>query len=100
MKMFFKYLVIDILLCILVRLLYEFNWLSPIYMWFFMGVVGGVMAALYCTYYMNNKHKCKYLIIFHKTGFWFNKLDENKTKLAHIYKWGLGLGFIEVRRWR
>lgn len=42
----------------------------------------------------------EYQIIFSLTGFWFKRLNERETYLAYIYEWAVGLGFIEIRKWR
>lgn len=61
-----------------------------------------------------SKHKqSKYQIIFHFTGFWFMNFNKHValagargggkrifTGLAYIYDWALGLGFVEIRRFK
>lgn len=47
----------------------------------------------------NEKTK-KYQIIFYPTGFWFTRLNKCKTSLAYIYDWAIGLGLIEIRKWK
>lgn len=42
----------------------------------------------------------KYQIVFCLTGFWFRKLNYEETSLAYIYEWVIGLGFVEIRKWR
>ena len=47
-----------------------------------------------------SKTNKKFQILFYPTGFWFKKLNKEKTSLAYIYDWAIGLGFIEIRKWR
>lgn len=42
----------------------------------------------------------KYQVIFYLTGFWFKKLKKEETSLALIYDWAIGLGFVEIRKWK
>lgn len=32
-------------------------------------------------------------------GFWFNRLDPKEHVGGLFYRWGIGLGFWELRRW-
>lgn len=42
----------------------------------------------------------KYQAVFYPTGFWFTRLNKDKTSLGYIYDWAIGLGFVEIRKWR
>ena len=45
------------------------------------------------------KRKKKLQFVFYKTGFWFECINK-ETSLGYIYDWAVGLGFVEIRRWR
>lgn len=42
----------------------------------------------------------KYQIVFYPTGFWFTRLNKDKTSIGYVYDWAIGLGFVEIRKWR
>lgn len=45
------------------------------------------------------KRKKKFQFVFYWTGFWFERINK-ETSIGYIYDWAIGLGFVEIRRWR